>query len=123
MATIVHFDLPAEDLERAKTFYSGLFGWTFELPPGFTDYYFIGTTAEDGSPGVAGGMGKRGVPGQKITNYIGVPSIDTSLTEVARLGGKVLLSKMAVPKFGYLAVCEDTEGNSFGLWEEDPEAE
>lgn len=123
MATIVHFDVPADDLERAKTFYSSLFGWTFEHPPGWTDYYFITTTAEDGSPGVAGGMGIRGMPEQKITNYIGVPSIDSSLADVIRLGGKVLMKKMAVPKFGYLAVCEDTEGNSFGLWEEDAGAE
>ena len=123
MATIVHFDLPADDPERAKNFYSSLFGWTFEQAPGYPDYYFIGTTAEDGSPGIGGGMGKRGFPDQKITNYIGVSSIDSCLTEVARLGGKVVLTKMPVPKFGYLAVCEDTEGNSFGLWEMDPEAE
>ncbi len=122
MATIVHFDLPADDPERAKIFYSSLFGWTFELAPGFTDYYLIGTTADDGSPGIGGGMGKRGMPDQKISNYIGVSSIDTSLTEVVRLGGKILLPKMAVQKFGYLAMCEDTEGNTFGLWEVDPEA-
>jgi len=123
MATIVHFDLPAEDLERAKTFYSSLFGWTFELAPGWTDFYLITTTAEDGSPGVGGGMGKRGVPDQRIANYIGVPSVDACLADVTRLGGKVVLQKTAVPKFGYLAICEDTEGNPFGLWEENPEAE
>ena len=123
MATIVHFDLPADDPERAKTFYSALFGWNFEPAPGYSDYYLIGTTAEDGSPGIGGGMGKRGMPDQKITNYIGVSSVDSSLREVARLGGKVLLPKMPVQKFGYLAICEDTEGNAFGLWEVDPEAE
>jgi len=123
MATIVHFDLPADDLERAKTFYSSLFGWNFELAPGWTDYYLITTTAEDGSPGIGGGMGKRGMPDQRITSYIGVSPIDSCLTDVARLGGKVLLPKTVVQKFGYLAVCEDTEGNPFGLWEENPEAE
>lgn len=123
MATIVHFDLPADDLERAKTFYSSLFGWTFEPAPGYTDFYFIETPADDGSPGVGGGLGKRGAPDQHITNFIGVPSIDTSLKEVVRLGGKVIFPKTAVEKYGYMALCEDTEGNSFGVWEENPLAE
>ena len=128
MATIVHFDLPADDTERAKIFYSSLFGWTFEpwtfeQSPGYTDYYFIATTDNDGSPGVGGGLGKRGAPDQKIVNYIDVSSIDFTLEEVVRLGGKVLVPKTAVEKYGYMAVCEDTEGNSFGLWEENPEAE
>jgi len=72
MATIVHFDLPADEPERAKTFYFSLFGWTFEPAPGFLDYYLIETTADDGSPGIGGGLGKRGMPDQKISNYIGV---------------------------------------------------
>lgn len=122
MATIVHFDLPADDLERAKTFYSSLFGWTFELAPGFTDFYFIGTTADDGSPGTGGGLGKREMPDQRIMNYIGVSSIDFSLNEIVHLGGKVVLRKTAVETFGYMAICEDTEGNSFGLWENNSEA-
>ena len=119
MATIVHFDVPADDLERAKAFYAFLFGWTFEQPPGFPDYYLISTTGTDGSPGVGGGMGKRGAPGQRMSNVFGVVSIDASLEEVVRLGGRVTQSKMTVPGFGYMALCEDTEGNSFGLWEED----
>lgn len=52
-----------------------------------------------------------------------MPSVDATLADMTRLGGKVLLGKTAVPKFGYLAVCEDTEGNTFGLWEEDAGAE
>lgn len=67
MATIVHFDLLAEDLERAKTFYSSLFGWNFEPAPGWTDFYLITTADADGSPGVGGGMGAQGAPDQKIT--------------------------------------------------------
>lgn len=123
MATIVHFDLPADDPERAKTFYSSLFGWTYEPVPGIPDFYMIATTDNDGSPGVGGGLGRRGAPDQKITNYIGVSSIDFTLEEVLRLGGTVLVPKTAVEKYGYMAVCEDTEGNSFGLWEDNPEAE
>lgn len=123
MATIVHFDLPADDPERAKTFYASLFGWTYEPVPGIPDFSLIATTDTDGTPGVGGGLGKRGAPDQRITNFIGVPSIDTTLEEVVRLGGKVVFPKTAVEKYGYMALCEDTEGNSFGVWEENPLAE
>ena len=83
----------------------------------------IATTDNDGSPGVGGGLGKREEADQKIVNYIGVSSIDTTLKEVVRLGGKILVPKTAVGEFGYMELCEDTEGNTFGLWEENPEAE
>lgn len=122
MPSIVHFDLPADDPKRARKFYTELFGWKFERYPGPEEYYLIETEYPEEQPGIRGGMGKRGSPDQKITNYIGVASIDEYLARVESLGGKVTLPKMAVPGFGYLAVCLDTEGNAFGLWEEDPTA-
>ena len=117
MASFVHFDLPADDLERAKKFYEDLFKWKFSGVPGM-DYFFIDT----GVGGLKGGMGKRGSPEQKITNYIGVDSVDEYIEKVKAAGGKVLSPKMTVPGWGYIAVCTDTEGNTFGLWEENREA-
>ena len=76
MPTIVHFDVPAEDVERAKKFYSELFDWKIERMPGPMEYYGITTTEEKGKDSLAGGMGPRGQPEQRMTNYIGVPSID-----------------------------------------------
>ena len=67
-------------------------------------------------------MGKRMDPSQRIVNYFGVKSIDAAIQEVRRLGGTMLTDKMAVPTMGYLANCADTEGNTFGLWEENSEA-
>ncbi len=122
MPTIVHFDLPADDVERARTFYKELFGWKFEKYPGPMEYYLIETAALDGTAGVGGGMGERGEPGQQIMNYFGVPSLDEYIEKVESLGGRIVLPKTAVPRMGYLAVCEDTEGNRFGIWEEDSEA-
>jgi predicted enzyme related to lactoylglutathione lyase len=122
MATIVHFDLPADDPGRAMAFYGGLFGWKFEQPEGMEEYYLIETTALDGSPGPGGGLGLRGAPDQRIMNYFGVADLDASLDRVAELGGSVTMPRTTVPGFGYLANCTDTEGNAFGLWEEDPEA-
>lgn len=118
MAAIVHFDVPAEDVERAKKFYSALFGWKFESYPEM-EYNLITTTNLDGTPGIGGGMGKRMDPSQRIMNYFGVASIDAAMKEVKLLGGSILTDKMAVPQMGYLANCLDTEGNAFGLWEAD----
>jgi hypothetical protein len=118
MPAIVHFDVAAENVERAKEFYSALFGWKFESFPEM-GYNLISTTNLDGTPGVGGGLGKRMDPSQRITNYFGVTSIDAAMKEVRRFGGTVLTEKMAVPGMGYLANCLDTEGNPFGLWEAD----
>ena len=121
MPTIVHFDVPAEDIERAKKFYSALLGWKFESFPEM-QYNLITTTNLDGTPGVGGGMGKRMEPSQRMMNYFGVSSIDASIKEVKSLGGSIVSKKMAVPQMGYLVNCIDTEGNMFGLWEEDTKA-
>jgi predicted enzyme related to lactoylglutathione lyase len=122
MPTIVHFDIGSEDPERARKFYEALFGWNMESPPGMNDYYLIETRDLEGKPGVGGGLGKRGEPGQRITSYIGVSSIDEYVAKVEQLGGKVVMPRMAVPGWGYLAICFDTEDNMFGLWQEDRSA-
>jgi hypothetical protein len=121
MPTIVHFDVPAEDTERAKKFYTDLFGWRFDSFPEM-QYNLITTTNLDGTPGVGGGLGKRMDPSQRMMNYFGVSSIDAGMKKVKSLGGRTLTEKMAVPGMGYLVNCMDTEGNLFGLWEENPKA-
>ena len=122
MPTIVHFDIATDNPERAKKFYESLFDWKLASPPGMTDYYLVETEDLDGQKGVGGGLGRRGEPGQKITVYIGVDSIDEYNAKVQELGGKVIYAKMPVPGWGYLATCQDTEGNTFGLWQVDPTA-
>lgn len=119
MATIAHFDVPADDPARAKTFYENLFGWKFNLMPGPMEYYLIETKDLSGKPSVGGGLGKRGTPDQRITNYIGVKSVDEHLLKAKKLGAKVIMQKTAVPGWGYLAILKDTENNTFGLWQED----
>jgi hypothetical protein len=121
MPTIVHFDVPAEDTERAKKFYFALFGWDFQAFPEM-QYNLITTTNLDGTPGVGGGLGKRMEPSQRMMNYFGIPSIDAAMKMVQSLGGKLISEKMAVPGMGFLANCMDTEGNAFGLWEENAQA-
>ncbi|MDD1652061.1 MAG: VOC family protein [Methanomicrobiales archaeon] len=122
MPTIVHIDVPADDVARARKFYGDLLGWTFEQPFASMEYYLFATKALDGSPGVGGGMGKRGAPGQRMSCYFGVASIDEYLEKAVSLGASIVMPKMPVPGFGYLASLVDTEGNPFGLWQEDPKA-
>jgi len=62
-------------------------------------------------------MMKRLEQHQHITNFIDVNSVDEYSSKIEKLGGKVVVSKMAVPGMGYFAVCHDTENNSFGIWE------
>jgi predicted enzyme related to lactoylglutathione lyase len=117
MPNIVHFEIPIDDAERAKKFYTELFGWKVEqFSPGM-EYWMINS-----QEGTGGGMMKRQHPDQKITDYFGVLSVQESADKVQKLGGKVLVPKMAVPNMGYFVICMDTEGNVFGLWEEDPKA-
>ncbi|RXA20229.1 VOC family protein [Methanosarcina sp. MSH10X1] len=123
MPTIVHFDIPADNTERAKNFYSSLFGWKYEKPFETMEYYLVSTEDLEGKPGLGGGLGERGTPDQRTMNYIGVSSVDEYLPKIEKLGGKVLMSKTAVPGMGYLAICLDTENNTFGIWEENEGAQ
>lgn len=121
MPTIVHFEIPTDDLERARTFYGDLFGWKFENYQD-SDYWVITTTDEKGEKAIGGGMMQRQQPQQPITNYIDVPSIDEYAGKVEKLGGKVVMPKTAVSGMGYFAICLDTENNAFGIWESDSSA-
>lgn len=122
MPTVVHFDIATDNPLRAKKFYESLFGWKVESPPGMTDFYLIETEDLNGNKGVGGGLGKRGAPYQKITCYIGVDSVDGYSKRIEALGGTVVHPKMVVPGWGYLATCMDTEGNIFGIWQDDKNA-
>jgi hypothetical protein len=122
MPTIVHFEIPADDLPRAKEFYSKLFGWAIEKAPGDMEYWMVATTDEKGETAVGGGMMQRQHPEHGVTNYIGVPSVDEYVAKIEQLGGKVVVPKMPVPGHGYFAVFLDTENNAMAIWENDSEA-
>jgi predicted enzyme related to lactoylglutathione lyase len=114
-ANIIWFEIPADDPDRAKKFYGKLFGWKIERFPGMTDYWHIETGGGDDTPD--GGLMKRKHPEQPITNYVNVPSVNRFMAKVEKLGGKVCVPKTAVPQMGYFAVFQDTEKNTFALWE------
>jgi len=119
-ASIVWFEIPADNPKRAKAFYASLFGWKISPFPGMADYWHIETGGGDDTPD--GALMARKHPGQPITNYVTVPSLVKAMAKVKKLGGKVCVSKTAVPQMGYFAICQDTEENTFALWEMDKEA-
>ncbi len=119
MPNIVFFEVPANDVARAKGFYSDIFDWRINRIPGM-DSWEINTNDQVGL--TSGGMLRREHPKQRITNYIDVSSVDKYSAKVIELGGKIILPKRAVHGLGYFAVCQDTEGNAFILWESDNRA-
>src|SRR5438309_4524641 len=98
-ANIIWFEIPANKPERAKKFYGGLFGWKIKKFPGMTDYWHIDTGGSDDTPD--GGLMARKHADQPITNYINVASVEKSAAKVEKLGGKICMSKTAVPQMGY----------------------
>jgi len=134
LPTIVHFEIPANDIERAKKFYNDLFGWKIEKWPGTDDsqmtsaagqpmeYWMVTTTDDKGNKALGGGMMKRQMPEHQVTNYIGIKSVDEYKSKVEKLGGKVLAPKHTVSGMGYFALCLDTENNPFAIWESNESA-
>lgn len=112
--TVVHFEIPADDVARARKFYGDLFGWTFQE---MGDYTLIQT-----GDGPGGGMMKRMAPGQGITNYIGVEHLDQYTQKAQSLGATVVVPKTPVPGMGWWTQLQDTEGNVFALWQDDSNA-
>lgn len=117
MPTISYFEIPADDTERAKSFYSELFGWEIEKAEESNEYCLITTAGKKDQKGIEGGLMKRQRPGQPIINFIDVPSVEEYSNKVVRLGGKVVIPRRLVLGWGYFALCLDTENNRFAIWE------
>lgn len=129
--TVVHFEIPADDPERAAKFYRELFGWDVGKfdgsAAGGIEYWMVHTvpTNPDGMParpGVNGGLMRRMYTGQPPVNYIGVEDVDEFVRKAEKLGAKTLMAKSPVPGMGWFAQLNDTEGNLFAVWQTDPHA-
>ena len=119
---VVHFEIPADDMDRAQEFYRSAFGWEINPMPDM-GYAMVGTTptGEDQMPkdpgAINGGMFKREGPMTAPTVVIAVEDIDKALEIVAEHGGKKMVPKTPVMEMGFSAYFRDTEGNLIGLWQ------
>ena len=120
MSRVIHFEVLAEDPERATAFYSNVFGWEINKWDGPEDYWLVTTGAED-TPGINGAIAHS--RGEAVAvNTIEVASIDEFAEKVMANGGQVVIPKMSIPGVGYQVYCKDTEGIVFGLHQVDPAA-
>jgi len=124
--SVVHFEIPADDVVRAQAFYRDAFDWTITAMPDM-DYAIVGTTPSDenGTPiqpgAINGGMMQRQAPTTAPTIVIDVADIDTALQRIEELGGKTESPKQPVGDMGFAAYFTDPEGNVMGLWETAPQ--
>lgn len=121
----IHFEIHAEDLDRAQTFYETVLGWTF-ASWGDGSYRVITTGPED-APGINGGMIRRmgtvdrAAPDPVIAFVctVDVEDVDAYVAKALNAGGIIAVPKMAVPGVGWLAYVKDTEGNILGMMKPD----
>ncbi len=120
MGRVVHFEIAADDVERAIKFYKAVFGWKIEkarMPD--TDYWIV-YTGPKSEPGINGGLmkrkGKRGVGGHNAWVCTAmVDDIEAARKKVVTAGGKCTTEVMDIGGVGKHCYCNDTEGNHFGI--------
>ncbi|MFA6105306.1 MAG: VOC family protein [Patescibacteria group bacterium] len=117
---VIHFEIQADDPDRASNFYQKALGWKIEKYPAAEgsgmDYWML-FTGEKGEPGIGGGMYKRPAD-NKLHTYdctIDVDDIDKVTEAIKKNGGKILKEKEKMEGIGWIARAEDTEGNIFAI--------
>ena len=120
MDKVVHFEIPADNVERAKKFYQETFDWKITPVPQM-NYTLLGTVEIDEknmpkeAGAINGGLMERsfGIKGPVLT--ISVDNIDETIEKIQKQGGKIVQGKMEVPTVGLIAYFQDSEGNILGL--------
>ena len=124
MPNIAYFEIPADNVDRAKHFYKNLLGWKIEpirTPTmdlkSMEAIQYNEITLGDPTLGTInmGGLYKR-QGDETIKNYVMVDDIDKVVAKVEKLGGKIVMPKFMIKGVGLVALLQDTEGNGFGVW-------
>ena len=119
MARVIHFEIPVDDPDRAQAFYHDAFGWEIAGWGGPVDYR-LATTGPESEAGINGALALRSEMSAWI--HVGVDSVDEALGRIEAAGGTVVTPKAAIPGVGHMAYCRDPEGNTIGVYEDDPSA-
>ncbi|CCH75390.1 VOC family protein [Nostocoides australiense] len=130
MSRVIHFEIQAENVQRAVAFYQEVFGWQAE---DWSEYagspYFGVTTGPEGEPGINGAImsrpGSNPAVGGMVAGAVltmGTADFDATAAKIEAAGGTVALPKMALPGMAWQGYFHDTENNVFGIHQPDPDA-
>ena len=125
MDKVVHFEVPFDDLDRAKAFYASSFAWNLQTSSmGGMEYTSVITTPSDDQTGmptepgaINGGLTQRGAETPAPIVTVGVDSIDDALKRIEASGGTTVTPRTPIADMGAFAYFRDSEGNVLGLWE------
>ena len=106
MRKVVHFEIPADDVDRATRFYGSVFGWDVRHVPDL-DYTLVNTEPGDEA---------AGMPSTPVL-MLDVESVDDALKQVEAAGGAIVTPRTEIPGMGAFAYFTDPEGNTLGLFE------
>jgi predicted enzyme related to lactoylglutathione lyase len=104
-----HFEIPAENVDDLRSFYSSLFGWEFEK--GQTQGYYMIKNA-----GISGALAQKENSQQVSTQFVNVESIEDYINKAKQLGARVVKDRQEISE-GYYAVLEDPQRNTIGIWQ------
>lgn len=123
MPRVVHFEVVAQDPERAVQFYGDVFGWKANKWEGPVEYWLV-MTGDCDKPGINGGIVRSRDTSQPAltVNTIEVENVDDYVAKAEAAGGTCAVPKMPIPGVGWLAYCKDPDGVLFGLMQTDPQA-
>lgn len=113
MGRVIHFEITADDVARAKQFY-GIFGWQFTDSGNPEIEYWLAKTGES-NPGIDGAIMPRTYSKQPYINTIEVDDLEAMIKKVKDSGGQIVGEKRTIPGVGDFVYCLDTEGNKFGM--------
>ncbi len=113
---VVWFEMMGSDGAKLRAFYGDLFGWKYDVH----EEMKYGMVEADKGRGIPGGVGqvfaKDGKP--YVSVYVSTGSIDRSLAQAEKLGGRTIQPRTALPGGTILGMFTDPEGNLVGLVEE-----
>ncbi len=129
MSRVLHFEIQVDDVERAQRFYGEVFGWTFQDYSHYAGSPYWAVMTGSGEPGIDGGLLQRPAsppaPEQGANAFvctIGIADYDDTERRILAAGGQVALPKYALPGMAWQGYYLDTEGNTFGIHQPDPDA-
>jgi predicted enzyme related to lactoylglutathione lyase len=110
-------DVEHQDIEKAKDFYGGLFGWTFAdaTPPGVSPRYVIAQLHGRDAAGL--GEGTAGEAGPAWNTYVAVEDSEAAVGRIRSAGGRVLSGPADAGEGGRATLCADPSGVMFRLWQ------